>query len=86
MSTKEKIRAYILENFLFTTDPTQLSDDDSFLGRGILDSTGMMEVIYFLEDQYQVKVEDEEMVPENLDSVTKIERYVARKLGQVETA
>ncbi|MCB1836473.1 MAG: acyl carrier protein [Alcanivoracaceae bacterium] len=82
MSHREAIRRYILENYLFTDDASALADDASFLESGIIDSTGMMEVIFFLEESFSIRVEDEEMVPENLDSVNNLLRYIERKQGQ----
>jgi acyl carrier protein len=82
MSTEKKVRDYILENYLFTDDESALGNDDSFLEKGILDSTGMLEVIYFLEDEFEVSVADQEMVPENLDSVNRIVAYVERKQAE----
>ena len=79
MSTETLIRDYILENYLFTDDQSALVNSDSFLEKGILDSTGILEVIYFIEEEFGVKVEDDEMVPENLDSVDNIVAYVGRK-------
>ncbi len=79
MSVEQKIRSYILENFLFTNDESELNSEDSFLEKGVLDSTGILEVIYFLEDNFGIKVDDEEMVPENLDSVNNIVKFVAAK-------
>lgn len=81
MSIEQKIRDYILENYLFTSEQSALDNNDSFLEKGILDSTGILEMIYFIEDEYGIKVEDEEMVPENLDSVSKITAYIQRKKG-----
>jgi acyl carrier protein len=68
-----------LENYLFTSDPSALGSDDSLLGRGIVDSTGMLEIIMFIEEQLGVTVKDEEMVPENLDSVNRIAAFVESK-------
>ncbi|MEZ5532102.1 MAG: acyl carrier protein [Steroidobacteraceae bacterium] len=79
MSAGEQVRQYILENFLFSTDTSLLGMDDSFLGRGLIDSTGMLEVLLFLEETFGIKVADNEMVPENLDSVNRIAAFVARK-------
>jgi len=76
---REKLRLYILENFLFTDDQYELSDDDSFMDNEIIDSTGILEVIEFLEDECQIKVEDEDLLPENLDSINKITSFVKRK-------
>ena len=79
MSVEQKVRSYILENFLFTDDESELNSSDSFLGNGILDSTGILEVIYFLEEEFNIKVNDEEMIPENLDSVNNIVKFVETK-------
>lgn len=76
---EEKIRNYILENYLFTDDQSSLGSDDSFIERGVLDSTGILEVISFLEDEFNIRVEDEEMIPENLGSVNSIVSYIGRK-------
>ena len=78
-SLHDSIRRFILENYLFTDDPAQLGLDDSLLGRGIVDSTGMLEIILFIEEQLGVKVADTEMVPENLDSVNRIAAFVSSK-------
>jgi acyl carrier protein len=79
MSAEAQIRNYILENYLFTDDPSALDSGDSFLDKGILDSTGILEVIYFLEDEFNIKVEDTEMIPENLDSVNNIIAFIEKK-------
>jgi len=78
---REKLRRFILENFLFTDDESELNDDDSFIENQIIDSTGILEVIEFLEDEWNIKTEDDEMVPDNLDSVNKIISFVERKQG-----
>jgi acyl carrier protein len=79
MTSESKIRNYILENYLFTDDQSALDNNDSFLDKGILDSTGILEVIYFLEDDFGIKIEDEEMIPENLDSINNIVAFLKRK-------
>lgn len=79
MSVQDKIRGFILDNYLFTEDQNVLSNDDSFLDKGILDSTGILEVIYFIEEEFGISVDDEEMIPENLDSVDRIVSYVGGK-------
>ena len=78
-SLHDTIRRFILDNYLFTDDVAQLGLDDSLLGRGIVDSTGMLEIILFIEEQLGVKVADTEMVPENLDSVNRIAAFVTSK-------
>jgi acyl carrier protein len=76
---QDQIRDFILENYLFTSDTSALGLDDSLLGRGIVDSTGMLEIIFFIEEQLGVKVKDEEMIPDNLDGVNKIANFVSGK-------
>ena len=75
----KQVRNFILENYLFTDDESALGLEDSLLDRGIVDSTGMLEIIMFIEDELGVAVEDEEMIPENLDSVNRIANFVGRK-------
>ena len=79
-SIRLKLRRYVLENFLFTMDEAALADSDSFLGKGIVDSTGIMEVVLFVEEEFGLSVADEDMVPENLDSITNLVSFVQRKL------
>jgi acyl carrier protein len=82
MSIEAKVRDYILDNFLFTNDQSRLQDDASFLEEGIVDSTGVLELVMFVEENYGVTVEDEDIVPENFDSVVQLARYIRRKTGQ----
>lgn len=79
VSHQDKIRQFILENYLFSDDQSLLSNDDSFLKKGIIDSTGILEVISYLADEFGVMVRDEEMIPENLDSVNNLVNFIARK-------
>ena len=79
MSNRQKIRDYILRNYLFSDDQSALEDDVSLMETGLIDSTGVLEIIMFLEDEFGVGVQDEEMVPENLDSVSRIVAFVERK-------
>lgn len=81
---KRTIRRYILENMLFTDDESALADRTSFLATGMIDSTAVLEIVYFIEDTFGVTVEDEEMVPENLDSIDILVAYVTRKQAPVE--
>ncbi len=80
MSLKEQIRKFILENFILE-NPDDLVDDESMLEKGIIDSTGVLELVAFLESTYDIKVEDEELIPENLDSVKNIVAYLEKKLS-----
>ena len=78
--TKENIRAFVVENFLFGSDEN-LEDNTSFLDEGIIDSTGILELVSFLEDEFSIIVEDEELVPENLDSINNVTAYLVQKLN-----
>jgi len=79
MSVEDKLRTYVLENYLFTDDQSELDNADSFLDKGIVDSTGILEIIGFIEEEFGITVEDDEMVPENLDSINNLVAYIARK-------
>ncbi|RJP72346.1 MAG: acyl carrier protein [Candidatus Abyssobacteria bacterium SURF_17] len=83
MSEREKIRAFIMENFVFGLDGAELNDSDSFLDKGIIDSTGVLEVVAFLEETYGFSVADEEVVPENFDSVDNLVVYVEKKKAEM---
>ena len=74
-----QIRSFIFENFLFDADESSLGNDDSFLEQGIIDSTGVLELVEWLEETFSLKVQDEELVPENLDSVNKLSAFIAQK-------
>ncbi len=76
----DELRHFIVENFLYG-QPTPLADEDSFLDQGIIDSTGMLELVTFLEDRYQIQIEDHELVPENLDSIRRLALFLERKLN-----
>ena len=82
---KEQVRSFIIENFLFGSGGESLQEKDSLMDKGIIDSTGVLELVSFLEDNYSIEVEDEELIPDNLDSIESIARFVERKLDPVET-
>lgn len=79
MSIKQQVRQFILSNYLFTDDESKLSDADSLMQSGTMDSTGILELIMFLEETFDIKVGDDEMVPANLDSVVNVVSFVERK-------
>jgi len=76
----QQVRQYIGSNFI-VTDLASLGEEDSLLGRGILDSTGFIELVSFLEETFKIQINDEEMIPENLDSLASITAYVSGKMG-----
>lgn len=79
MDIRQSIRGHILHNYLFTDDPSVLGDSESFLEHGFIDSTGVIELTHFLEDAFSIKVDDTEMLPENLDSIDNLVAFVERK-------
>jgi acyl carrier protein len=78
---KAKVRAYIVDNFIMGGNADHLKDADSFMETHVVDSTGFLELVTFLEETYAFSVTDEEMVPENLDSLDNIDAYVRLKLA-----
>ena len=78
MDIKDQVRKFVVTNF-YVPEPQALPDDASLLDRGIIDSTGVLEVIGFLEDTFGITIEDDEMLPDNLDSIDRISAFVARK-------
>jgi acyl carrier protein len=76
---KPKVRSYIVNNIIMCDAGAQFNDADSLIAQHVLDSTGILELVNCLEELYGFVVEDEEMVPENLDSLNNIEAYVLRK-------
>ncbi len=76
---RDEIRKFITENFLFGQDDGGLTDNDSFLEKGIIDSTGVLELVAFVEEKFGVKVEDHELIPENLDSINNLISFVSSK-------
>jgi acyl carrier protein len=73
-----EVRKFLLDNFVMGGD-VKIADDTSFMEQHILDSTGFIELITYIEDEFDVKVGDEEMVPENFDSLRNIRAYLERK-------
>jgi acyl carrier protein len=78
---KQELRRFITENFMFAVEDTQLSDDDSLVEKGLIDSTGILELVSFLEEQYAIKIHDTELVQDNLDSINALARFLQTKLG-----
>lgn len=76
---KAEVRRYIEDNFIMGAGGAALADEDSFLEHHVLDSTGFLELISHLEETYAIKVLDDEMVPENLDSLASVAAFVERK-------
>jgi acyl carrier protein len=86
MDVEAEIRKYIEDNFLFREDRAALSDGESLLDAGLIDSTGILELVGFLEERFQIRVADAEIVPDNLDSIRTIVAYVKGKVAAREAA
>ena len=79
MNTEAQLRKYILQNFMYTDDEARLTRDMSLIDSGVMDSTGVLELVGFIEQQFGFKVDDTELVPENFDSVAKLVAFVEGK-------
>ena len=77
----QSIRGFLFENYLFGYDENEFSNDTSFLNFGVLDSTGILELIVFIESEFNIEVSDAEILPENLDSVDCVSRLVYKKIN-----
>lgn len=82
-SIQQQIRIFICTNF-YIADTSQLQDDASLLDEGVIDSTGVVEIIHLLETSFGIAIEDSEIVPHNLDSIRAIAAFVVRKRGAAE--
>lgn len=81
MTRRQQIKQFILGNFLFTDDDNALADDTSLIQQGIVDSTGILELIGFIEETWQVQVPPQDMMPANFDSLGSIDRYLDGRLA-----
>jgi acyl carrier protein len=79
MSIQENVLKFIYENFI-VDEENQLSEEDSLLEKGIIDSTGVLELVAYIEETYGFKVRDEELIPENLDSIKNISQFIQGKI------
>ena len=78
---RKEIKDFIVETFLFGSEEESFGDTDSFMEKGIIDSTGILELTTFVEEKYGFTIKDEEMIPDNLDSLSNIVNFIARKKG-----
>jgi acyl carrier protein len=79
MNEEAKIRDFILENFMAGESEEALDNDTSFLEKGIIDSMGVLELVAFVEETYGIEIDDDELTPDNFDSVSKLVSYIRRK-------
>ncbi len=78
---RDTVRTFVVDHFLFG-EAEALSESASFLDEGVVDSTGILELVEFLEREFSIRVADEELIPENLDSIARVEAYLRRKLQE----
>lgn len=80
MDVAQCLKQFLRENFITDRDGIALGDDDSLLERGVIDSTGVLELVAFLETRFAIQVADHDIVPENLDTINRVVRYVHGKM------
>jgi len=85
MQLNGEIRSYIVDTFLYGQDDNSLGDDSSFLEKGIIDSTGVLELVSFIQEKYTIQVHDEEILPDNFDSLRKLSAFIIRKRSALDT-
>ena len=78
-TTRKALREFIVEAFLFGDESEPFEDSDSFMQKGVIDSTGVLELVAFLEENYGVTVDDEEMIPANLDSLDNLAAFIQKR-------
>lgn len=77
---KKKLRGFIVDTFMVDDESDQLKDNDSFMQHGVIDSTGVLELASFVEQEFKFTIEDDEMTPNNLDSIDNLAAFISRKL------
>ena len=82
-SIERKLREFIIQHFLFGDASKPLSDEDSFLEKRIIDSTGVVQLVSFIEEAFGITVQDEEIIPDNLDTIRKLVHFIQKKTGAV---
>ncbi len=78
---KREIRDFVIENYCFNRQGN-LGDDDSFMESGIIDSTGILQLVSFAEEKYSIEIESEELIPENLDSISSLTQFLSKKISE----
>lgn len=78
---EREVRQFIVDNYFFGQDECEFSDDDSFLDKGVLDSLGILSLVSFIQQEYGIEIDDQELVPDNWDSVRRVAQFVHKKLN-----
>lgn len=79
---ERSVREFVTENFILANGEIELQNDDSFLEKGLIDSMGVLELVDFIESRYSFAISDDDLLPENLDSINRITAFVARNLSE----
>jgi acyl carrier protein len=77
---RQELRRFVIDNFLFGKNGDSFTDDESFLEKGIIDSTGVLELVAFLQSKYGLVIQDQDLIPENLDSIDNLVRFAETRL------
>jgi len=77
---RQELRKFVIDNFLYGKNGDSFADDESFLEKGIIDSTGVLELVAFLQSRYGMTIQDQDLVPENLDSIDNLVRFVETRI------
>ena len=80
MALNDELRKFVTDNFMYGKPYEGFADDDSFIERGIIDSTAVMELVAFLEARYGIKLQDQDLIPDNLDSINSLARFVENRI------
>lgn len=80
MALKDELRQFVTDNFMYGKPYKGFADDDSFIERGIIDSTAVMELVAHLERRYRITLQDKDLIPDNLDSVNNLARFVKSRV------
>jgi acyl carrier protein len=80
MALKDELRQFVTDNFMYGKPYEGFADDDSFIERGIMDSTAVMELVAYLEKRYRITFDDKDLIPDNLDSVNRLARFVKSRV------
>ena len=83
---KAEVKKFIIDNYLRGWQRGRLGDDDSFLDKGILDSIGVIELTNFIQTRYRIRIDVADIVPENFDTINKLQRYITKKLHSKESS
>lgn len=83
LAIEEMLRTFIAENIIFSSDGFPYTDETSFLDNGVVDSTSVLELVAFIEEQFNISVKDSEVIPENFDSISYLSKFIKSKVRNI---